>query len=95
MLSGSITKMAVQEVLENLEEWTAIRKTDTSLLIGPGTSYIQPEPLGLSLIVGAWNYPVFTILPQLAVAVAAGNCAVLKPSELAPATSAVVKLLVD
>ena len=63
MINQSITEMAVKEVIDNLDNWTAIRHTDTSLLIGPGCSYTKPEPLGVSLIVGAWNYPLFTIVP--------------------------------
>lgn len=63
MISQSITEMAIQEVIDNLSQWTATRKVDTSLLVGPGCSYTKPEPLGVSLIVGAWNYPLFTIIP--------------------------------
>lgn len=95
MINQSITEMAIQEVIDNLSHWSAIRKVDTSLLVGPGNSYTKPEPLGVSLIVGAWNYPLFTIIPQLAFTLGAGNCAVLKPSEMAPETSKVVKVLVN
>ena len=48
----------------------------------PGRSYITPEPLGVSLVIGAWNYPInLTLVPAIA-AIAAGNTIVIKPSEL-------------
>src|SRR5699024_10652838 len=50
-------------------------------------SWVQPEPLGVVLIIGAWNYPIQLVLGPLVAALAAGNCAVLKPSEVAAATS--------
>ena len=58
-------------------------------------SYIVPEPLGVALVMSAWNYPVFTALPPVASAIAAGNCVVMKPSELSPCTSNVIKELFD
>ncbi len=47
------------------------------------------------MVVSAWNYPVYTALPFVAAAMAAGNCVLLKPSELAPNTSRVLKRLFD
>jgi aldehyde dehydrogenase (NAD+) len=55
---------------------------------------VQYDPLGVVLVIGPWNYPVYLSLAPLVAAVAAGNCAVIKPSELAPATSAVLARLV-
>lgn len=46
-------------------------------------------------MISAWNYPIYTALPQVAAAIAAGNCVILKPSELAPYTSGVLKKLFD
>lgn len=60
------------------------------MAIGPGSSYLLPEPLGVVLVLSAWNYPVYTAVGAMAPAVAAGNCVVLKPSELAPASSKVL-----
>jgi aldehyde dehydrogenase (NAD+) len=60
----------------------------------PGRSWVQYDPLGVVLIIGPWNYPIYLSLGPLVAAVAAGNCAVLKPSELAPATSALLARLV-
>jgi aldehyde dehydrogenase (NAD+) len=55
---------------------------------------IEHEPLGVALVLSAWNYPIYTAIPQLAAAISAGNCVIIKPSELAPETSGVVKKLV-
>ncbi|MEO6470399.1 MAG: aldehyde dehydrogenase family protein, partial [Aeromicrobium sp.] len=60
----------------------------------PGSGWVQYEPLGVVLIIGPWNYPVQLSLCPLVAAIAAGNCAVIKPSELAPATSALLARLI-
>jgi aldehyde dehydrogenase (NAD+) len=52
-----------------------------------------PEPLGVALIIAPWNYPIYLTVTPLAAALAAGNCAVVKPSELAPASSALLARL--
>jgi aldehyde dehydrogenase (NAD+) len=79
---------------KNLQQWARRRRVSTPLTGMPGKSWIQPEPLGVVLIIGAWNYPMQLVLDGLAAAIAAGNCAVIKPSELAPATSAALARLV-
>jgi len=76
-----------------LKRWTRSRRVHTPLVAQPGRSRVQPEPLGTVLIIGAWNYPLQLTLAGLAAAIAAGNCAVVKPSELAPATSAAIARL--
>ena len=57
--------------------------------------YVHPEPLGIALIIGAWNYPYLVTLTPLIGAIAAGNCAVLKPSELAPKSAAAMAGMVE
>jgi aldehyde dehydrogenase (NAD+) len=74
----------------HLKRWSKRRRVPTPMLGKPGRSWIQPEPLGVVLIIGAWNYPAQLTLAGLAAAVAAGNCAVIKPSELAPSTSELI-----
>jgi aldehyde dehydrogenase (NAD+) len=74
----------------HLRRWMKRRRVRTPLMGQPGRSWLQPEPLGVVLIIGPWNYPLQLVLSGLAAAVAAGNCAILKPSELAPATSALL-----
>lgn len=80
--------------LRNLEGWARPRKERTPPLLFPATSWIQPEPFGCALVIGPWNYPVQLLLVPLIGALAAGNCAVLKPSELAPRTGKVIAHLV-
>jgi len=79
---------------KRLKKWTKARKVHTPSMAKPGKSWIQPEPLGTVLIIGAWNYPLQLVLAGCAAAIAAGNCAVLKPSELSPATSELLARIV-
>lgn len=78
---------------KRLKRWTRPRRVRTPLMGQPGRSWVQPEPLGVVLIIGAWNYPVQLVLSPLVAALAAGNCALIKPSEVAPATSALLARL--
>jgi aldehyde dehydrogenase (NAD+) len=73
-----------------LRSWTRPQRVPTSLVGQPGRSRIYREPLGVVLIIGPWNYPLQLVLVPLVGAIAAGNCAIVKPSELAPATSALL-----
>ncbi len=83
----SLTTKGVKLALKNLSSWTKPRKVSTALLAQPGNSVIVPEPLGVVTIIGPWNYPLFLALYPLIGALAAGNCVVLKPSEVSTATS--------
>ncbi|MFA3791589.1 aldehyde dehydrogenase family protein [Aliiglaciecola sp. SL4] len=82
----------IKHTLKHLKKWMKPRKTSTPVGAQPGKSYVLPEPLGTVLIIGAWNYPFQLVLAPLVAAIAAGNCAVLKPSELASQMS---KLLAE
>lgn len=77
-----------------LKKWMRRRRTSLPLSQLPGRAWVQYDPLGVVLVIGPWNYPLYLSLAPLVAAVAAGNCAVLKPSELAPATSALLARLV-
>lgn len=77
----------------NLARWMKDRRVSTPALVLPGKSWIHSEPLGTVLIISPWNYPLQLCLAPLLGAIAAGNCAVIKPSELAPATSALLAKL--
>ena len=59
----------------------------------PGASWTVPEPLGTVLIIGPWNYPIQLLINPLIGALAAGNCVVVKPSEVAPACAALTASL--
>lgn len=84
----------LNQAISNLESWMQPKSTATNLVNLPSKSYIQPEPLGVVLIIGPWNYPLQLLLTPLVGAMAAGNCVVLKSSEFAPATSAVMKKMI-
>lgn len=77
----------IRHTRKHLRSWLTAKRLSHPLLAWPGRSEIRPEPLGVVLIFGAWNYPVQLLLSPLVAALAAGNCAVIKPSELAPATA--------
>ena len=88
------TKGEVDYALKHLKRWVKPQRRRLPLTQLPGSARIQYEPLGAVLIIGPWNYPVYLSLSPLVAAVAAGNAAVIKPSELAPATSAALARLV-
>lgn len=79
---------------KKLNRWTRKKRVPTPIVGQPGRSWIEPEPLGIVLVIGAWNYPVQLTLAGMSAAIAAGNCVVIKPSELAPATSRLLKKVV-
>jgi aldehyde dehydrogenase (NAD+) len=80
--------------VKKLRSWMKPTRVKMPLSVRPGKAYYQYEPLGVVLIIGPWNYPVHLMLAPLIGAVAAGNCAVLKPSENTPACSALLAQLV-
>ncbi len=81
--------------IKKLSSWMKKERVRTNLLNIPSRSYIMAEPLGVVLIISPWNYPFQLLLTPLIGAIAAGNCVVLKPSELAPATAAIMKKIID
>jgi len=84
---------AARHARRKLRRWARKRRVRTPLAALPGFSRVRPEPLGAILIIAPWNYPLQLCLAPLVTAIAAGNCAVIKPSELAPATSAALARL--
>ncbi|ASC72507.1 Aldehyde dehydrogenase [Halomicronema hongdechloris C2206] len=82
-------------ILKRFRRWAQPRRVGLPLTQWPGSAWVQPEPLGTVLIIGPWNYPFQLLISPLMGAMAAGNCAILKPSELAPATSRVIAQLVN
>ncbi|BDX04668.1 aldehyde dehydrogenase family protein [Planctobacterium marinum] len=84
----------VDHTIKHLKKWMKPRKVKTPLVAQPGKSYLQPEPLGVALIIGAWNYPWQLVIAPYVAALSAGNCAILKPSELAENTSRLMAELV-
>jgi aldehyde dehydrogenase (NAD+) len=85
----------INSALKNLRRWMYPERVKTNLINFPSSSYILREPLGVVLIIAPWNYPVQLLFTPLIGAIAAGNCIVLKPSEFAPATSAILKKIIE
>ena len=85
----------ISNMLRNLESWMQPQKVSTNLLNLPSGSFVMKEPLGVVLIIGPWNYPLNLLFSPLIGAIAAGNCIVLKASEFAPATAAVMKQIIN
>jgi aldehyde dehydrogenase (NAD+) len=88
------TKAEAVFARKHLRRWMRRRRSPVPLAMRPGRAFYQYEPLGTVLVIGPWNYPVFLTLGPVVGAVAAGNCVVIKPSEHAPATAAVLARLV-
>lgn len=79
---------------KHLRSWMKKKKKCTPLTLWPGKSFIHYEPLGLVLLMSPWNYPFQLLMSPLVGAIAAGNCAVLKPSELAGHTAQLIANLI-
>jgi aldehyde dehydrogenase (NAD+) len=84
----------IDHLLTNLKRWMKPENVTSPFIMYPSKSRIIRVPLGLTLIIGPWNYPFQLVMAPLAGAIAGGNCAVLKPSELAPRTSSVINTLI-
>lgn len=85
----------ISEAVKNIPSWAKPKKVKSRLINFPDRNIIHPQPYGVALIIGPWNYPLqLTLVPAIA-AISAGNCAVIKPSELSPATSRVVAEIID
>jgi aldehyde dehydrogenase (NAD+) len=79
---------------KRVKKWMRPRRSRLPLNQLPARGWVQYEPLGVVLVISPWNYPVYLTLSPLVGAIAAGNCVVVKPSELAPATSALLADLI-
>ena len=86
--------LSLNHVIKNLKKWAEVRRVRSEIAQMVGSSHIYPSPYGVVLIVGPFNYPVQLLLEPLIGAIAGGNVAMLKPSELTPNVEAVmVKML--
>ena len=84
----------IQHAIDHLDEWMAPTRVSTPLLYTGTRSEIHYEPKGVVLILAPWNYPLNLTLGPLVSAIAAGNCAILKPSEHAEQTAALLHKLI-
>ena len=91
----SIVYHDINEAISKLKGWSKKISVATNMANLPASSYIIPEPLGVTLTIGAWNYPYQLSLAPVVPALAAGNTVIIKPSELALNTSNIMAKLIN
>ena len=84
------TTSEIDHVLAHFRRWMKPLPISTPYQLAPSHGEVRFDPLGVGLIIGTWNYPVMLTLSPLVAAISAGNCAVIKPSEVSPATGEVI-----
>jgi aldehyde dehydrogenase (NAD+) len=82
------TKGELRHIEHHVGSWMKPTKVRVPMTVAPASAFVQPDPLGVVLVIAPWNYPIQLLVEPVAAALAAGNCVVAKPSELAPASSA-------
>ncbi|MEN0391357.1 aldehyde dehydrogenase [Staphylococcus aureus] len=90
-----ITLKSIKNARKALKNWTKTKNVDTPLYLFPTKSYIKKEPYGTVLIIAPFNYPFQLVFEPLIGAIAAGNTAIIKPSELTPNVARVIKRLIN
>src|SRR5690554_3855807 len=90
-----VVKSEIDYALKHLKEWMAPEKRSTPLALQLSRSEVRYEPKGVVLIIAPWNYPFNLVFAPLVGAIAAGNCVVIKPSEEAPATAAIIEKIIS
>lgn len=85
----------LNHAISHVKNWSKIKKVATPLAQFHSKSFIQPEPYGIALVIAPWNYPFMLSFDPLTAAIAAGNCAIVKPSEYAPNTAKVLKEIIQ
>ena len=91
---GQVLK-EIDHTISNLNKWAAPKSVATPLMFFPSTSKVYPDPLGNVLIIGPWNYPFLLLMSPLVSAIAGGNTAIVKPSEEAVHTSALIAKMIN
>ena len=81
--------------IKNLRKWMKTRRVGATPAVSFTRNWVKPEPKGTVLIISPWNYPIMLVLNPLIAAIAAGNTAIVKPSEFTPASGAFIKKLVE
>lgn len=90
-----LTYQELNTFIKKIKSWSKKKRVRTNIANFPAKSYILPEPLGVTLVIGAWNYPIQLALIPAITALAAGNTVVLKPSELPNKTARVLAELIN
>jgi aldehyde dehydrogenase (NAD+) len=94
MTEIAFTINEIDHTIKHLDSWTKPEKVKVPITFKPATAKIYPQPLGTVCIIAPWNYPIQLLLAPLVAALSAGNTAVLKPSEVAPASAELIAELI-
>lgn len=87
------TKAELRHIAKHVDAWMKPKKVRVPITAAPAKAWVVPEPLGVVLVIAPWNYPIQLLVEPIGAALAAGNCVLAKPSELAPACSAALARL--
>nr|UJH41145.1 farnesal dehydrogenase [Pardosa pseudoannulata] len=79
---------------QNICNWVKPKSSEKNFITILDETFVKPEPYGVVFVLGAWNYPIQLTLSPVVGAITAGNCVIMKPSELAPKTAALVQKLI-
>lgn len=93
MLEIEFNRNDVRGCINNIYDWTKDNYVEKNMITALDTTLIHCDPYGVVLILGCWNYPLQLTLGPLGAAIAAGNCVVIKPSEISPATADLISEL--
>ena len=85
----------MEHAKKNLKKWMKSKRVPSPSTILFTSGWVRPEPKGSILILSPWNYPILLCLNPLIAAIAAGNTAIIKPSEFTPASGAFLKKLIE
>uniref|UniRef100_A0A8C3RAA0 Aldehyde dehydrogenase domain-containing protein n=1 Tax=Cyanoderma ruficeps TaxID=181631 RepID=A0A8C3RAA0_9PASS len=85
-----LCKNELHETLNNLSRWMKDEHVDKNLAMQLDSAFIRKDPYGVVLIIAPWNYPIHLCLVPLIGAIAAGNCVIVKPSEVSKKTERIV-----
>ena len=88
-----VVKAEIKDLIKHLPEWSTPRCYDRSVLTLFSRGYLVPQPYGVVLVIGTWNYPFMLTLMPLAAALSAGNVVVVKPSNVSPTCSKLISRL--
>ncbi len=90
-----IIYLEIKHLMKNIAKWAKPKKTKVEMFLMPASGTIYNEPYGTSLIIAPWNYPFQLVIAPLIAAIAAGNTAIVKPSEVSPATAKIVTTILE
>lgn len=91
----SIVNSDLDHIISNLKTWANPKSVETPILLAPAKSYLYPEPFGICVIFSAWNSQYQTLIQPMAAAIAAGNCVLAKPSEMAPFSAKLMEYIFE